>query len=114
MLCRAAWTNSSLERGGGYVRILDALGRLHGQHIYQMWRYRYREIHRVQRSYDDLWQELGGIPQQGWYRLPQKPVEYDLGAISSHKRAMYRRRQEMLVRLRARLADGQATQMRSE
>jgi uncharacterized protein VirK/YbjX len=71
-----------------------------GEHIYQHWRYRYKKIHQVARNYDELWQELGGTAGDGWYQLPLPPQERDPAEAPSHKRAMYRRRQQLLVGLR--------------
>lgn len=75
----------------------------HDQHVYQHWRYRLG-THRVTRVYDALWEESGGLPEQGWYRLPAPAPETDPAAAPSNKRAMYRRRQTMLARLRVDLA----------
>lgn len=48
-------------------------------------------------GYDGIWQEQGGEPLgEDFYALPMHKARKDLAEISSNKRAMYRRRYEML------------------
>jgi|GEM_PF-3629185 len=70
------------------------------QHIYRHRKYRKQEAHQIQRSYNQLWTELGGGPTaQGWYQLPMQPVHRGMEEIPSHKRAMYQRRHLLLSQL---------------
>ena len=76
-------------------------------------------------SYDSIWREYGGEPQDnGFFRLPlHAPLRHPL-QVPARKRAMYRRRMELLAKVeadvRALFASGQprqqirATDLRSE
>lgn len=69
------------------------------QHVYS--HRKYRNAHGIQRTYDQLWQELGGEMRSGWYWFSSQPQLRDLTTVPSHKRAMYARRQTMLGTLAA-------------
>lgn len=60
---------------------------------------RYGGNHGIQRSYDLLWEELGGELRAGWYWFPVPFGPRDTASIPSHKRAMYARRHAMLANL---------------
>ncbi|GAC1621227.1 MAG: VirK/YbjX family protein [Nevskia sp.] len=70
-------------------------------HVFRGYRYflkrHVENRHRVIASYDDLWAECGGQKREGgFYELPNSPSRRDPATIKSSKRAMYRRRYEML------------------
>ncbi|MDE2422420.1 MAG: DUF535 family protein [Gammaproteobacteria bacterium] len=66
-------------------------------HVYQHWLYRSRQALQVKRSYNQLWKELGGQPHQDWYLIPTALGIRNLQEVSSHKRAMYARRNQLLT-----------------
>ncbi len=57
-----------------------------------------RERRSLASNYDEIWQELGGRldSESGFYDIPLQYSDRDLSEIPSKKRAMYRRRYEML------------------
>jgi Uncharacterized protein conserved in bacteria len=53
--------------------------------------------HAIQFDYNAIWAECGGQPnKEGWYELPLVPVRKSMEEIKSHKRALYKRRYQML------------------
>ena len=54
-------------------------------------------IHKIPFDYDAFWEESSGTPaDRGWYELPLKPVRKDIQEIKSSKRALYRRRYDLM------------------
>lgn len=66
-------------------------------HVYQHWLYRSKQALQVKRSYNQLWEELGGQPDQDWYLIPNALGIRDLQKVPTHKRAMYARRNQLLT-----------------
>lgn len=86
-----------LAAGMGVSRIyaVDSAHR-HWQHPY----FSERARARVRLDYDEIWRENGGRPRRsGFYELPVAHVPRMPRDVPVRKRAMYRRRQEMLTRL---------------
>jgi len=53
-------------------------------------------------SYDDFFRELGAVPRPcGNWEVPAAPAMREPGAVPARKRALYRRRYEVLDALRA-------------
>ncbi|GAC1371430.1 MAG: VirK/YbjX family protein [Aquirhabdus sp.] len=69
------------------------------RHVYHHRKYRGKKEHQIQRTYDDLWVELGGVFNDAWYELPLNPKIRDLADAPTHKRAMYARRGHLLISL---------------
>lgn len=62
-------------------------------HIFRSWRKK-KKIHA---DYDAFWRESGGVlDADGFYALPQRWTQRDLGTVSPNKRSMYRKRYGML------------------
>lgn len=62
-------------------------------------------IKRIKTDYDFFWEEAGGTPlDERFYRLPLAYEKKAMDEIKSNKRAMYRRRFEMLDALEASIA----------
>lgn len=54
-------------------------------------------LHAINFNYNSVWEEAGGTPQEdGWYKLPNTFVKKEMSEIKTHKRAVYRRRYELL------------------
>lgn len=54
-------------------------------------------VHKIPFDYDAFWEESGGQPvDNGWYELPLSPVRKDIQEIKSSKRALYRRRYNLM------------------
>ncbi|MBN8859624.1 MAG: DUF535 family protein [Sphingobacteriales bacterium] len=54
-------------------------------------------LHTINQNYNDMWLESGGTSEKdGWFALPLVPKRKALNEIKSHKRAIYRRRYEMM------------------
>jgi hypothetical protein len=72
-------------------------------HVFTHSRHRHKQVQHIKRSYDELWLELGGVLNDGWYQLSSELKLRCLTEVSSNKRAMYRRRYEMMENLRAQI-----------
>lgn len=83
----------------GAWNIEQVCGISNERHIFSSRRYWHRSHLRVQRSYDELWQELGGTLVQGWFQLATCPEVRDPSTAPSNKRAMYVRRQALMQEL---------------
>ncbi|HEV2213294.1 MAG TPA: VirK/YbjX family protein [Gammaproteobacteria bacterium] len=60
-------------------------------------RRRYRGRISIKSSYDELWQEAGGVPVAGgFYELPVQPPRRALETVPSRKRSLYQRRFRLL------------------
>jgi len=60
-------------------------------------RSRYRGRIKIESSYDDLWQEVGGtLREDGFYSLPVAQHQRPLEEVPSRKRAQYRRRYALM------------------
>ncbi|QZT37746.1 VirK/YbjX family protein [Halosquirtibacter xylanolyticus] len=59
-------------------------------------------IHTINFDYNQFWKEVGGVKENDWwYQLETTPTPHkDMSEIKSKKRAMYRRRFEMLDTMR--------------
>lgn len=58
----------------------------------------------VRSSYDEVWAECGGAPVEGgFFELAPQAVRREDGAVPARKRALYRRRYEMLDDLHAQI-----------
>ncbi len=56
--------------------------------------------HNIQFDYDAIWMESGGIPaKEGWYELPLVPLKKSYEEIKTHKRAVYKRRYQLMDEL---------------
>lgn len=54
-------------------------------------------LHKIPFDYDAFWEESGGkAVNKGWYDLPLEPFRKDIQEIKSSKRALYRRRYELM------------------
>ena len=63
-------------------------------------------LHRIPFDYDALWEESGGqAVDQGWFELPLKPVQKDIQEIKSSKRALYRRRYDLMDELSLKIGE---------
>ncbi|WP_213991964.1 VirK/YbjX family protein [Sodalis sp. dw_96] len=69
-------------------------------HMYQEWRYFYKNKRFLHADYDNFWLSMHGQPQeQGYFRLPLSIPRKSLTAVPSKKRAEYRRRYGLLDQL---------------
>lgn len=69
-------------------------------HIFRHWLYRGKQGKQVMRSYDQLWSELDGQPDQEWYRIPLAMGYRCPQEVPANKRAMYVRRNQLLDEIR--------------
>lgn len=54
-------------------------------------------LHTISQDYNNIWLEAGGeLQKDGWFKLPLASKRKTLEEIKSHKRALYKRRYEMM------------------
>ncbi|WP_027379689.1 DUF535 family protein [Chryseobacterium daeguense] len=59
-------------------------------------------LHSIHFSYDDFWKEIGGKEiGENWYALPLETQKRDISEIKSEKRAYYKRRYELMDKVKA-------------
>ncbi len=62
-------------------------------------------LHTIRQNYNDMWLESGGVlGKDGWFALPLMPKRKTLEEIKSHKRAVYKRRYEMMDSISAEIS----------
>ncbi len=86
----------SIARHVGAVRI-DAVADEHRHHRHPY--FGKRAESKLGTNYNEIWLDHGGVADaaSGFFHLSIYPVRKDLSEVPSKKRAMYRRRQEMLA-----------------
>ncbi|QGZ56871.1 VirK/YbjX family protein [Paraburkholderia acidiphila] len=52
-------------------------------------------------DYDAFWREMGGVESEGRFVLPLRPYHRDISKVPSNRRAVFRRRQELIANLLA-------------
>jgi len=58
-------------------------------------------LHSIHFSYDNFWKEIGGINmEKNWYSLPLETHKRDISEIKSEKRSCYKKRYELLDRVK--------------
>lgn len=63
-------------------------------------------LHSINFNYNSLWEEVGGeIESDGWYSLPNHFIKKDMSEIKTHKRAVYRRRYELLDNISMKISE---------
>jgi len=92
MLCRAAGVAEILA-------VADA------QRVHRSAYFGEAKATHLQVDYDEIWRDRGGEPRDAmFFTLPLQPCARDLEEVPSKKRAMYRRRYELLAALAPRMA----------
>lgn len=81
----------------GAGQSIQAFRRKHFIHIQQ--------LHNINFDYNQLWMESGGKPEDdGWYLLPLITPQKSMDEIKSCKRALYRRRYQMMDQITLEMA----------
>lgn len=63
-------------------------------------------LHKIPFDYDAFWEESEGrLVKQGWYKLPLEPARKDIKDIKSSKRALYRRRYDLMDELSLKIGE---------
>ncbi len=63
-------------------------------------------LHKIPFDYDAFWEESGGqAVDHGWFDLPLQPIRKDIQEIKSSKRALYRRRYDLMDDLSSKIEE---------
>ncbi|WP_334156685.1 VirK/YbjX family protein [Oryzomicrobium sp.] len=91
----------ALRQIGQEIDARDIYAISHRFQQYASWHYTFGGGKTIQANYDDAWTEAGGVAlSNGFFHLPVQVEERPLSEVKSSKRAMYRRRYEMLAAMR--------------
>ena len=70
----------------------DSIQTYRGKHLIHI-----PALHKIQFDYNAFWEESGGMPVSGgWYELPLTQFRRDIQEIKTNKRALYRRKYELM------------------
>ncbi len=90
----------AVTRLGEHMGVKQILAVGNRTHMYQEWRYFYKNKRFLHADYDNFWLSMNGQPQeQGYFSLPLNIPRKALAMLPSKKRAEYRRRYGLLDHL---------------